>query len=434
MNDRARTDWHDSPADVRHPIRLLVVSVDASFVDAVTTCCCTLTMSVRPTRDLNEAATSLVLGESELAILDAGIGLQKVIGFVNRLRLELCADWVPLIVAGEPGRIRPSLWQTAPGMIDGVIGKPLVHDELHERLVAARRAVSLRRAFESTLDRVSEAVVVIDEGGRVRTFNAAAQHLFQWKASDMLGASVDRLMPDRVRSEHGGYVARYQSTGQAHVIGKGRIETGQRRDGSQFPMHLTVSDISDANGTRFVGVVRDLTRDREAEDLRQRALSDPLTGLANAAHAHEQLRDACNRADGAGAGIAVIYIDLDRFKPVNDEHGHAVGDKVLKTVAHRMTHNVGSGDLVARMGGDEFLVVLRDVSRSVTAEAVARRLQASITQPIVVGSRTVTIGASAGVAVHGIDGTSPESLLQAADQAMYERKRRGTPGPGVARR
>jgi diguanylate cyclase (GGDEF)-like protein/PAS domain S-box-containing protein len=404
---------------------MLVLSADAAFSEAIATCCCTLGLSVRHVRDTRAAVDALAQGAAEMVIIDGDLDFVHLADFVTRMRLTLCADWVPLIVAGDPERLRPRLRQAAPGMVDRVIGKPLAHEELHESLAAARRAVSLRRAFDSTLDRVSEAVIVIDESGLIRAFNAAAQRLFQWQHGEVLGSSVNRLMPDRHLQQHDGYIARYQSTGQAQVIGKGRIESGQRRDGSQFPMHLTVSDISDAYGTRFVGVIRDLTRDREAEDLRQRALHDALTGLPNHAYAQEQLRAACKSATDRGDGFAVLYLDLDRFKPVNDEHGHAVGDQVLKTVAHRLRHSLDKDDIVARMGGDEFLVLLRRISRSTTAEAVVRRLHDSVARPIVVGAHTLTVGMSTGIAVHGTDGTTAESLLNAADQAMYARKRLG---------
>jgi diguanylate cyclase (GGDEF)-like protein/PAS domain S-box-containing protein len=403
---------------------MLVVSSDAHFGNRIADCCCTLSMSVRTVRDIAHAADALALGEAELAIVDGDLGIERIVEFARQVRLSLCVDWAPIIVAGQPERLRPSLHETIPGMVDHVIAKPLVHEELRERLVAARRAVSLKRAYDSTLDRVSEAVVVIDESGRIHGANAAAQRLFQWQDSELRGASINRLLPQRLRDEHDGYIARYQATGRANVIGKGRIESGQRRDGSLFPMHLTVSDISDSQGVRFVGVIRDLTRDREADVLRQRAESDELTGLPNHAHARQRLRECCARAGDGGEGFALIYLDLDRFKPVNDTHGHAVGDEVLKAVGRRLRHALEEHDIVARLGGDEFVALLHGVSRRAQADAVVQRLQASIERPLVVGGIVIHVGVSAGVALHGLDGRTPHDLLQAADQAMYANKRR----------
>lgn len=433
MSERAPAHLHTPRTDARrHPIRLLVVSGDAAFADPIAHCCCMLDLSVRQAADTREAGRALADGEVEMAILDARLGFEDIVGLVTRLRRDLCADWMPLLVAGDAGNLRPRLRQAAPGMVDRVVAHPLLHEDLHEGLVAARRTVSLRRAFDATLDRVSEAVIVIDGRGRIRTSNAAAQRLFQWRCGELRGASVGRLMPSGLQHEHERYIARYRSTGQARVIGQGRIETGQRRDGSQFPMHLTVNDISDTDGTRFVGVIRDLTHDRETADLRQRALHDALTGLPNHANAQEQLREACAAAHRSGERFALVYLDLDRFKPVNDEHGHAVGDQVLKAVAGRLRHRLSQNDLAARMGGDEFLVLLRQVTSVASAEAIVQRLQASLAQPIVVGDLRLRVGLSAGIVLHGVDGTTPEALLHAADQAMYARKRSRSGGPGGA--
>lgn len=408
----------------RHPIRLLVLGADPDLAEVVGVCGRTLSMAPRSEPDPAAAAQALAGGHAEVVVVDAALGIEAVVAFVRRLRVELCIDWAPVLVVGDVARLRPPLQAAVPAMVDHLVATPLVHEDLLERLVASRRTVSLARAFGSTLDRVSEAVVVIDECGRIRSFNAAAQRLFGWTAAELQGASVNHLMPERHRHAHDGYLARYQSTGIAHVIGRGRIEAGLRRDGSSFPMHLTVSDIGDAHATRFVGVIRDLTPDREAEDLRQRAWHDALTGLANQAQALEQLAAACARAADGGDGFALVYLDLDGFKPVNDRHGHAVGDEVLRAVASRLRHGLNRQDLVARMGGDEFLVLLRGVARTAPAEAVAQRLQAAVAQPIVVGGRALSVGASAGVAVHGTDGRTPEDLLHAADQAMYAHKRR----------
>ncbi|MBX3600504.1 MAG: GGDEF domain-containing protein [Rubrivivax sp.] len=436
MTERTPTErGRQASSAHRRPIRLLVLGTDASLADAVAACCCALAMDVQAASDPQAAAQALTFEQAEMVLVDGQLGPDAVVGFVRRLRMELCVDWAPVLVAGDVARLRPLLREAAPGLVDHVITKPLQHEELHERLAASRRTVSLARAYGSTLDRVSEAVVVIDESGRVRSVNAVAQRLFGWEAGELRGASVNRLMPPRHRHAHDGYLARYQSTGVAHVIGRGRVEAGQRRDGSQFPMHLTVSDISDPQATRFVGVIRDLTSDREAEDLRQRAWHDALTGLPNRAQVLEQLHAACARRAQGGEGFALVYLDLDGFKPVNDGHGHAVGDEVLRTVARRLRHGLNHEDLVARMGGDEFLVLLRGVTRAAQAEGVTRRLQAAVGQPIVVDGRAVSVGASLGIAVHGLDGDTPQALLQSADQAMYAQKRRrglARPGTGLA--
>lgn len=410
--------------DSRHnPIRLLVVSADDALAAVIEGCCCTLEMAVRVVRDIREAAELFVLGEVEMALVDEAIGVDEIAAFLHRLRGELCVDWAPVVVVGDPGRLRPALHEAAPGMVDHVLRRPIDHDEMRERIVASRRLVSLQRAFRSTLDRVSEAVIVSDGAGRIHTFNAAAQRLFQWQDSEVRGGNLSRLMPPRQRDAHDGYLEQYRATGRTRVIGKGRVESGQRRDGTQFPMHLTVNDISDSYGVRFAGVIRDLTQDQEREALRVRALHDALTTLPNHAYAEQRLRLACDEARLRGEAFALIYLDLDRFKPINDTLGHQAGDEVLRAVARRLRHAVSEQDFVARLGGDEFLLLLFDIAEVAQARSVVDRLMTSLRRPVTIGTTAVAVGASAGIALFGPDGTEAQGLLQVADQAMYAHKR-----------
>lgn len=408
---------HRSP-----PIRLLICG-DGTLAEAIDGCCNALQMRVLTAADLDEATERIVLRDAEIVIVDASLGIDRLVSFAQRLRGPLCVDWVPLIAAGDPARLRAALAEGAAGMVDHIVRKPFDFDELRERVAAARRVVSLSRAFRSTLDRVSEAVIVIDDAGRVHAYNAAAQRMFQWEDAEMRGASVSRLMPAAHAGAHDEYIGRYRHSGRARVIGRGRVESGLRRDGSQFPMHLTVSDISDSTGVRFVGVIRDLTDEQEREALRVRALHDSLTTLPNRAYAQQRLRLACDEAGAGGDRFAVVYFDLDRFKPINDQFGHSFGDEVLRVFARRARHALAEHDFVARLGGDEFLAILFGVGDRAQADAVVERVLALLRLPVTIDATTVRVDASAGIAIHGEDGASPGALLQAADSAMYARKR-----------
>ena len=160
--------------------------------------------------------------------------------------------------------------------------------------------------------------------------------------------------------------------------------------------------------------------ERNAHDARH----DPLTGLPNRTHLHARLAEAV----AARAAVSVLLLDLDRFKPVNDTHGHEAGDEVLRVVAERLRTAVRPGDLVARLGGDEFAVLVAEGS---DCALLAERLRALVASPIPVGDAVVCVGASVGSASSPADGTSPEVLLRSADDAMYRVKRlteRGGPG------
>jgi diguanylate cyclase (GGDEF)-like protein len=409
----------------RQPVRALVVGRDTAMAAAITGCCCALEMQVHTLFDADAASLALSEEEAELLLVDAALGDEAVVRLVHRVRVALAIDVVPIVVGGDARQLRAMLKEKAPGMVDRVLDFPFDHDELHECLSACRRTIALQRGWRSTLDHVTEAVVVIDDAGRVRTFNAAAQRLFQWRGSEMRGQHVGRLMPSRHRNRHDAYVERYLRGGVPHVIGTGRVEEGLRRDGTCFPMHLSVDDISDSSGVRFVGVIRDLSPERERDELRERALHDPLTALPNRAHALQRLQQACKDATNAGLPFALLYVDLDRFKPINDSLGHQAGDAVLTAVAQRMRRALAARDFVARLGGDEFLVLLIGIDQAPQARAVAERLRAVLTQPLSIGDRRVTIDASFGVALWGVDGHDATALIAAADRAMYRAKQSG---------
>jgi len=160
-------------------------------------------------------------------------------------------------------------------------------------------------------------------------------------------------------------------------------------------------------------------------ELSRLALHDGLTGLANRAHLEEQLLLAVARCRRAGTGCAVLLIDLDGFKAVNDTRGHAVGDALLKSVADRLRSQVRASDLVARVGGDEFVVVFEPAETEALAVSLSRKLLDALGKPHRVADEVFTVGASIGIALVPAHGTEPKELLERADRAMYEAKRRG---------
>lgn len=165
---------------------------------------------------------------------------------------------------------------------------------------------------------------------------------------------------------------------------------------------------------------------RESQlELSRLALQDGLTGLVNRIHLQEHLRLAVARSQRSGSGCGILMIDLDGFKAVNDTHGHAMGDALLKEVAKRLRSQVRASDLVARLGGDEFVVVFEPVGSAEKARALGDKLVAALSQPCTVGERSFTIGASIGIALAPMHGTELTSLLAQADRAMYEAKRLG---------
>ncbi|MBB4650225.1 diguanylate cyclase (GGDEF)-like protein [Aminobacter niigataensis] len=176
---------------------------------------------------------------------------------------------------------------------------------------------------------------------------------------------------------------------------------------------------------------REIARREAAERLaHDSARHDPLTGLANSRRFREEIKSTIGNAEKFSSGCGVIYIDLDGFKPVNDTHGHAVGDGVLVEVARRITQAAPKGATVARLGGDEFGVVVSGVGNPEALLFLSQRLQRDIAKPIEIGLLQLTVGATVGIAVFPDDGSDAEALIASADRAMYIAKRARSDGFG----
>jgi diguanylate cyclase (GGDEF)-like protein len=193
---------------------------------------------------------------------------------------------------------------------------------------------------------------------------------------------------------------------------------------------MNTSIVKDLKGDPSFGIttVEDVTlRLEEEERLRFRALHDPLTGLPNRDLLSENIRRSLARARRRGNGIAVLFLDLDGFKDVNDRLGHAAGDELLKALALRLESAARGGDMVARLGGDEFVMVVEDVRSTEQAEAATVRFLDEVRRPVVIGGERISLDASIGLVVAEANDV-PDDILRRADSAMYEAKRAGRGG------
>ena len=237
----------------------------------------------------------------------------------------------------------------------------------------------------------------------------------------LLGDALDQPALEIIRN-----ALRSHKTGQAVV-------QCFRQDGSPFWNELSVAPVPDEHGatSHYVSIFDDVSeRVSREHQLAHLATHDTLTGLANRMLLADRLDQAVTRSARNGTIAAVLLIDLDRFKQVNDSLGHAVGDSLLKAVAARLEDSVREGDTVARLGGDEFVLVLTELARQEDATAVARKLLALLTQPFELDGRELFVTPSIGVSFYPQDGADASSLLRLADLAMYQIKASGRNGFG----
>lgn len=302
-----------------------------------------------------------------------------------------------------------------------------------------KRSEAALRASEEQLrviiETASYAFVGMDEYGCVVEWNQQAERVFGWTRQEVLTKPLDELIiPAAQREAHRAGLKRYLATGDGPILST-RIEVSAlHRDGHEFPVDLTIWPVRTAGQVRFSALVDDITiRKQLEEQLRQQALHDPLTGLANrvlfADRLHRALAVAPTGEDGS---VAVLFIDLDDFKSVNESIGREGGEEMLIAVAKRIGNGLRAADTAARVGGGEFAVLLEEADHARPARIAARLLRL-IAQPFQIHGKEVRVTASVGIALHGAEGTTAEQLLRNANLAMSAAKTKGRGGSELYR-
>src|SRR5690606_22002472 len=289
----------------------------------------------------------------------------------------------------------------------------------------SRRAERERRIASEVLRSMTEAVTVFDPAFRFVSVDPAFARMTGYQQSEVIGQPTDMLDSGR---HDPGFFATWRSELRKH--GRWSGEMWQRRkDGEEFLCWLQSSVVLDKSGTplHYVGVLTDITDQKRAEqELRYLANYDTLTGLPNRALLSERLSRAIVRARRQQARIALLFLDLDRFKDINDSLGHAAGDRILRAAAVRLQEIVGHGHTVARLGGDEFTVVLESIGSHEDAERMATRVIEAFEAPLEIDADLdVTISPSIGISLYPDNALAPSDLLKHADTAMYQAKAAG---------
>jgi len=319
------------------------------------------------------------------------------------------------------------IWVRSRGKVverDGA-GSPLRMAGTARDITAIRRAERERRVALEVLRSMSEAVAVIDLDFRFISVNPAFSRITGYSEEEVIGQN-SRLLDSSQHSAEFYRRVRDVLERTGHWAGE---MWQKRKDGEEFLGWIEMSEVRDALGVRshFVAVVNDITDKKRAEqELRYLANYDTLTGLPNRALLSERLGRAIVRARRQETRVAVLFLDLDRFKDINDSLGHAAGDRLLKAAATRLQATVGASDTVARLGGDEFTVVLEDVESIPAVERMAREILTAFSMPLEVDERhDVAITPSLGISLYPDHALVPTDLLKYADTAMYQAKAEG---------
>jgi diguanylate cyclase (GGDEF)-like protein/PAS domain S-box-containing protein len=283
-------------------------------------------------------------------------------------------------------------------------------------------------AEHGLLDWIPDGVVVTDRAGRIVFANPQAERLTGFSQRDLLGRGVEELVPERLGAVHKRHRERYQAAGSG-AGSKGRTEGDfrvRRKDGTEFSAEIALGPIETPSGPQTVALIRDISeRVRFETLLEHRALHDPLTDLANRSLFFDRLNQSLQGARREGRKVALVMLDLDGFKAVNDSFGHPVGDELLKQVAQRLQDGLRATDTAARIGGDEFAWILPRVAGREAAQVMVRKRLSKLRGIYSVRNESIEVGVSAGIALYPDDGRDVNNLIRNADSAMYSAKREG---------
>ena len=313
-----------------------------------------------------------------------------------------------------------------------MVGIAIEHHQTEERLIAGQASLKESALHtQAILDNMADGVVTFNADGVIESFNKAASTMFGYPAVAVIGSDIAVLTPPSRSKEYLPLRRKFLNLdGLIHETLSLEFEA-QRRDGSVFPMALSVSKIANAGRAIGIGILRDITVSRKNEaEIRRLAFYDPLTELPNRRLLMDRIKHALLTTARTGQHGALMFLDLDHFKQLNDSLGHDIGDLLLQQVAQRLKACVREVDSVARLGGDEFVLLLESLSSdpqeaAMQAEAIGIKVLSSLGQPYVLGEHNHISTPSIGIVVFLESSETIEDLLKKADVAMYEAKAAG---------
>lgn len=299
-----------------------------------------------------------------------------------------------------------------------------LQEALHSRDEALKASTSHLRLAQRVIEASLDGIIITDARGIIQSVNPKFTQVTGYSAEEAIGQSTSMLSSGRHSVD---FYNHMWDVLQRNGYWQGEI-WNRRKNGEVYPEWLTITAIYDDDGdvAQFAAIFSDISdRKKDEERIRRLAFFDDLTGVANRRLFQDRLEQAIANAHRHQHRLAVLFLDLDMFKRINDSLGHMVGDEVLKIVAGRLAHTVREGDSVARLGGDEFTVMVPEVCSLEGLMVLAERINDSICEPIVVGHHELYISTSIGISIFPDDGQTPDELVKNADAAMYRVKADG---------
>ena len=286
---------------------------------------------------------------------------------------------------------------------------------------------SQEQRLRNILDTTYDAFVGVDQNGIIIEWNAQAENMFGWLYVEAVGQKMDEMIiPVKFRDAHHRGMQRFTATGHEEVLNRRIQLEAIRKNGDLFPTEMSITYILNEGKHEFYAFIQDISnRKIEEEKLRFLALNDPLTGLKNRAYFNTTLLEAMARCRRNHTNLGLLYLDIDHFKSINDNLGHEAGDNLLKEFAARLKNKLREVDIISRLGGDEFTVILEGAINDESVGLVASNLLHEINRGEWSSSYALKITISIGIAIYDGRKVKADALIALADTAMYKAKHSG---------
>lgn len=301
--------------------------------------------------------------------------------------------------------------------------------DVTERHRSLMKTIDREEQLRKTMDTVADGIVVIDASGNIELINMAGEEIFGYFSNEMIGANFGPMLGQPSSSTNGDAIEQILSIGSG-VSSSGLIREfeGRRKDGSAFPLEITINEMLVSGRQLYIGSFRDISDRKEKEQqLRRLATLDPLTGLPNRYLFEQSLDEAIEHTNSIGGRFAILNIDLNAFKNINEALGHVFGDKVIRAVGIRLQECLGGAGMVSHLGSDDFHVIVTGNPDTYTLETMASFICSELAKPLQVDEKEIFTSCTIGICMYPDNAKDRVEIMQHADTAMHHGK---TSDPG----